>query len=161
MPSKECHVMDERLRFVARLLEGREDRAVVLRRLRRTLQHGPPPIRRRYEGPADLYTRSGRVYRGVEELTYPFHDQTIAVAQCGRICLFAWRNIGVTQVGERIWLVTFMQHDLGYFDDRPVARNRSRIRLDRNCYPSARNELLPIGSERTSYSWWALLDLNQ
>jgi putative transposase len=23
----------------------------------------------------------------------------------------------VTQVGERIWLVTFMQYDLGYFDD--------------------------------------------
>jgi putative transposase len=25
--------------------------------------------------------------------------------------------VGVTQVGERIWLVTFMQYDLGYFDD--------------------------------------------
>jgi putative transposase len=23
----------------------------------------------------------------------------------------------VTQVSERIWLVTFMQYDLGYFDD--------------------------------------------
>jgi len=23
----------------------------------------------------------------------------------------------VTQVGERIWLVTFMPYDLGYFDD--------------------------------------------
>jgi hypothetical protein len=26
-------------------------------------------------------------------------------------------NVGVTQVGERIWLVTFMHYDLGYFDD--------------------------------------------
>src|SRR4029453_12610331 len=26
-------------------------------------------------------------------------------------------SAGVTQVGERIWLVTFMQYDLGYFDD--------------------------------------------
>jgi hypothetical protein len=25
--------------------------------------------------------------------------------------------VGVTQVRERIWLVTFMQYDLGYFDD--------------------------------------------
>jgi len=25
--------------------------------------------------------------------------------------------VGVTQVGERIWLVTFMHDDLGYFDD--------------------------------------------
>src|SRR5512132_1006848 len=77
--------------------------------------------------PADLYTRSARVYRGLEELTYPFHDQTIAVTQCGRICfkgrkvnlshVFAGQNVGVTQVAERIWLVTFMQYDLGYFDD--------------------------------------------
>jgi hypothetical protein len=28
--------------------------------------------------------------------------------------------VGVTQVGERIWLVTFMQYDLGYFDDEKV-----------------------------------------
>jgi putative transposase len=31
--------------------------------------------------------------------------------------VFAGQNVGVTQVGERIWLVTFMQDDLGYFDD--------------------------------------------
>ena len=77
--------------------------------------------------PADLYTRSPRVYRGLQELTYPFHDATFTVTQCGRICfkgrkvnlshVFAGQNVGVTQVGERIWLVTFMQYDLGYFDD--------------------------------------------
>ncbi len=27
----------------------------------------------------------------------------------------AGQNVGVTQVGDRIWLVTFMQYDLGYF----------------------------------------------
>ena len=26
-------------------------------------------------------------------------------------------NVGVTQVGDRIWLVSFMQYDLRYFDD--------------------------------------------
>ena len=77
--------------------------------------------------PADVYTRSVHVYRGLEELTYPFHDHTIAVTRCGRICfngqkvnlsqVFAGQNVGVTQVGERLWLVTFMQYDLGYFDD--------------------------------------------
>ena len=77
--------------------------------------------------PADVYTRSPRVYHGLDDLTYPFHDQTIAVTQCGRICfkgrkvnlshVFAGQAVGVTQVGERIWLVTFMQYDLGYFDD--------------------------------------------
>ena len=67
------------------------------------------------------------MYRGLQELTYPFHDHTIAVTRCGRICFngrkvnlshfFAGQNVGVTQVDERIWLVTFMQHDWGYFDD--------------------------------------------
>ena len=77
--------------------------------------------------PADLYTRSARVYRGLEDLTYPFHDATFTVTHCGRICfhgrkinlshVLAGQNVGVTQVGERIWLVTFMHYDLGYFDD--------------------------------------------
>jgi putative transposase len=30
---------------------------------------------------------------------------------------FAGQNVGVTQVGDRIWLVTFMQYDLGCLDD--------------------------------------------
>ena len=77
--------------------------------------------------PADFYTRSARVYRGLEDLTYPFHDRTATVTRCGRICfnrrkinlsqVFAGQNVGVTQVGDRIWLVTFMDYDLGYFDD--------------------------------------------
>jgi putative transposase len=29
----------------------------------------------------------------------------------------AGQNVGVTQVGERIWLVTFMHDDLGYDDE--------------------------------------------
>jgi len=77
--------------------------------------------------PAALYTRSAHVYRGLEDLSYPFADATFTVTHCGRICfhgrkinlshVFAGQNVGVTQVGERIWLVTFMQYDLGYFDD--------------------------------------------
>ncbi|HEX4575066.1 MAG TPA: IS481 family transposase [Gemmatimonadales bacterium] len=77
--------------------------------------------------PAAVYTRSPRVYRGLDELTYPFHDATITVTHCGRICfqgrkvnlshVFAGQNVGVTQVGDHLWLVTFMQYDLGYFDD--------------------------------------------
>jgi putative transposase len=31
--------------------------------------------------------------------------------------VFAGQNVDVAQVGERIWLVTFMRYDLGYFDD--------------------------------------------
>src|SRR6187551_602040 len=73
--------------------------------------------------PADVYERSPRAYRGLSKLTYPFHDATFTVTHCGRICFhgrkvnlshaFAGQNVGVTQVGERIWLVTFMQYGSG------------------------------------------------
>jgi putative transposase len=55
---------------------------------------------------------SARIYRGLQDLTYPFHDQTIAITRCGRIRfkgrkmslshVFAGQNVGATQVGERI-----------------------------------------------------------
>ena len=41
--------------------------------------------------------RSSRVYRGLDDLTYPFHDRTAAVTRCGRIC-FNRRKINLTQV---------------------------------------------------------------
>jgi putative transposase len=80
--------------------------------------------------PAELYAPSARVYRGLAELTYPFHDLTITVTHCGRICFrgrkvnlshaLAGQNVGVTQVGDRVWLVSFMEYDLGYFDDETI-----------------------------------------
>src|SRR5437762_3963588 len=99
--------------------------------------------------PAAVYTRSPRVYRGLEELTYPYHDATITVTQCGRLCfqgrkvnlsqVFAGQNVGVTQVGEHVWLVTFMQYDLGYFDDETC-------RLEPIDYPFG-PKVLPMCSE--------------
>jgi putative transposase len=99
--------------------------------------------------PADVYVRSSRVYRGLEELTYPFHDKTFTVTQCGRICfngrkvnlshVFAGQNVGVTQVGERVWLVTFMRYDLGYFDDETC-----RLEPIQNPFEP---KLLPMSSE--------------
>ena len=29
---------------------------------------------------------------------------------------FAGQKVGIKQVSDKIWLVTFMQYDLGYFD---------------------------------------------
>ena len=76
--------------------------------------------------PAELYTPSPRPYGGLPELEYPFHDRTITVTRCGRICMgplkinlsqaFAGQKVGVKQVEEKIWLVSFMQYDLGFFD---------------------------------------------
>ena len=76
--------------------------------------------------PAEIYTPSPRPYRGLPELAYPFHDTTIQVTCCGRICLhrkkmnlsavFAGQAVGLKEVEEGIWLVRFMDYDLGYVD---------------------------------------------
>ena len=76
--------------------------------------------------PAELYSPSRRPYNGLPELEYPFHDRTITVTRCGRICMgplkinlsqaFAGQRVGVKQVEEKIWLVSFMRYDLGFFD---------------------------------------------
>jgi putative transposase len=77
--------------------------------------------------PAELYTPSTRPYRGLEDLAYPFHDFSVTVTHCGRLCfkgrkinlshVFAGQHVGVKQTDDRIWLVSFMDYDLGYFDD--------------------------------------------
>ena len=77
--------------------------------------------------PAELYHPSPRPYRGLSELTYPFHDRTITVTQCGRVCMaphkitlstvFAGQKVGVKQVADQVWLVSFMDYDLGFFDE--------------------------------------------
>lgn len=77
--------------------------------------------------PAERYHASPRPYRGLPELDYPVHDQTVTVTTCGRICykrkkinlsrVFAGQAVGIKQVEDRIWLVSFMDYDLGYIDD--------------------------------------------
>src|SRR4029078_987524 len=47
--------------------------------------HERPPPALALKVPADLSVRSARVYRGLEELSYPFHDGTFTVTTCGRI----------------------------------------------------------------------------
>jgi putative transposase len=76
--------------------------------------------------PAEIYRDSPRAYAGVGELEYPFHDRTITVTHCGRICIgrrkinlsraFADQKVGIREVAEKIWLVSFMSYDLGFFD---------------------------------------------
>ena len=31
--------------------------------------------------------------------------------------VFAGQNVGVKQIADQIWLVSFMEYDLGFFDD--------------------------------------------
>jgi hypothetical protein len=76
--------------------------------------------------PADVYRPSSRPYRGLPELSYPFHDREILITACGRICLrrkkinlstvFAGQIVGIKEVDDAVWLVSFMHYDLGYID---------------------------------------------
>jgi len=76
--------------------------------------------------PAELYTPSCRPYQGIPEPHYPFHERTVVVTSCGRLCLYrkkinlsvtlAGQAVGVKEVDDGIWLVSFMEYDLGYID---------------------------------------------
>lgn len=77
--------------------------------------------------PGDLYTPSSRPYRPAEVPEYPYHDCAVNVTQCGRICIgnrkinlstvFAGQKVGIREVSDKIWLVSFMEYDLGFFDE--------------------------------------------
>lgn len=76
--------------------------------------------------PGEVYTPSPRVYRPPEEPDYPFCERTIRVTRCGRICIgrrkinlsvvFAGELVGIREVDNDIWMVSFLNFDLGFFD---------------------------------------------
>ena len=76
--------------------------------------------------PVGLYAPAARSYQGPPELAYPWHDREIVVTACGRLCLhrkkinistvMAGRKLGIKEVDDPIWLVSFMHYDLGYID---------------------------------------------
>jgi transposase InsO family protein len=78
--------------------------------------------------PGDLYTPSSRVYVPPGDPEYPFHDRTVRVTRCGRICVgkrkinlsqvFAGQMIGLREVDDQVWLVSFLNYDLGFFDSQ-------------------------------------------
>ena len=78
------------------------------------------------KSPSEVYKASTRAYEGLPEPYYPYHDKTIMVTNCGRLCFYrkkinltktlAGQFVGVKEVDEGIWLVSFMEYDLGYID---------------------------------------------
>lgn len=76
--------------------------------------------------PAEVYRPSLRPYSGLTHITYPFHDKTITVTTCGRLCMLrkkinistvlAGQTLGIKEVDDGIWLISFMHYDLGYID---------------------------------------------
>ena len=76
--------------------------------------------------PAEVYSASPTPYRGLPELTYPLHDRDVLVTACGRICMhrkrisishvLAGQRVGIKEVDDGIWIVSFTHYDLGYID---------------------------------------------
>ena len=76
--------------------------------------------------PEEVYTPSQRKYTGLPEVDYPFHDRDVMVTACGRICMhrkkinlstvMAGQRLGIKEVDDGIWIVSFMHYDLGYID---------------------------------------------
>ncbi|HVZ06470.1 hypothetical protein [Rhodopila sp.] len=76
--------------------------------------------------PADRCTPSARPYVGLPDLSYPLHHKQYMVTACGRVCMhrkkinistvLAGQIVGLKDVEDGIWLVSFRHYDLGYID---------------------------------------------
>ena len=76
--------------------------------------------------PDEVYVPSPDPYQGLPDVGYPFHDRDILVTACGRICMhrkkinisqvLAGQRLGIKEVDDGIWLISFMRYDLGYID---------------------------------------------
>ena len=77
--------------------------------------------------PAELYQPSPRPYRGLDaswsipSTIAPSPSPAAAASASARarsisVTVFAGQNVGIREVDEHIWLVSFMHYDLGFFD---------------------------------------------
>ncbi len=63
--------------------------------------------------PAEVYQPSTRVYHGLPDIDYPFHDKVIVITTCGHICLgqkkinfstvFAGQAVGIKEGQDGSW----------------------------------------------------------
>lgn len=82
--------------------------------------------------PASVHVLSKRSYepeRILEPLAYPLHDSTLRILADGSLYFstlerrihvgtaFAGENVGVREVTRGTWLVSFLDYELGYFDE--------------------------------------------
>ena len=79
--------------------------------------------------PASIYRKSERKYpRKLDDLEYPLHDYTCRVHSGGVVYLpkskgfyitaaLAGEMVGLREVDTKLWLVSFMHYDLGYYNE--------------------------------------------
>ena len=121
--------------------------------------------------PGEVYTPSIRPYAGLPEVDYPFHDRDVMVTACGRICMhrkkinlstvMAGQRLGIKEVDDGIWIVSFMHYDLGYIDLEQKHCKLSTTRSARGCYLCLRYDLSPMSPGRTGVKWCRRAELNR
>ncbi|MBV8073389.1 MAG: hypothetical protein JO270_26065 [Acidobacteriaceae bacterium] len=109
--------------------------------------------------PAEIYTASPKPYRGIGEPQYPFHDKMVTLTNCGRLCLYrkkinlstclAGQAVGIKEVEDGIWLVSFMEYDLGYVDLEEKTLQPLETPSGQKCYLCLRNNLFTMCPVRT------------
>jgi hypothetical protein len=77
-----------------------------------------------------------------------------SLTACGRICMhrkkisisytLAGQRVGIKEVDDGIWIVSFMHYDLDFSITRHVGSNRSTTRSSRKCYLCLRYKPLPM-----------------
>ena len=77
--------------------------------------------------PSEIYINSKKIYADLDDLDYPQHDLTLRVSPCGSIrfnkmriyisTALSFQNLGVTEIDDQLWNVSFMNFNLGYFDE--------------------------------------------
>jgi len=74
---------------------------------------------------SEVYQLSPRPYNRLPNLDYPRHDKTIVVTLRANLFgkkkinfsrVFAGQAVGIKELHDDSWLVSFMDYDLGYFD---------------------------------------------
>lgn len=75
---------------------------------------------------ASVQTPSPCPENSLPDIDYPFHGHDALITICGRLCMhrkkiniftkLAGQRVGPKEVDARIWLVPFLQYDLGYVD---------------------------------------------
>ena len=114
--------------------------------------------------PGQLYRISRRPYSGLSDLEYPFHDRTVTVTTCGRICIgrgkinlsqiFAGQNVGIKEVADKIGWSASCITIWGFLITRQVASSVPQTRSGPKCYPCLRrNKMNTICAVRTFENW--------
>jgi hypothetical protein len=110
--------------------------------------------------PAEVYKASTKPYRGIGEPHYPFHDKTIVVTHCGRLCLYrkkinlstcmARPGCGNQGSRPRYLAPQLYGYDLGYVDLEEKTFQPLKNPFGPKGYLCLRNNLLPMCPVRTS-----------